>query len=316
MLTRFRFVCFAFLSLILAACGGSIEAKPLVVLDESATTRTIEHTFGVSEVPAQPERVLALGEEGLLADLLDIGIRPVASIVNLPEYLPPLFSAEELQGIELLSSTTNVSVEHLAELNPDLIIGSAFFIDRVGYERLAEIAPTIAIGGTNELENYAQTLAAFGLAGRAQADLAAFDAELQTARAQLSAGNPSVSVAAIYPGSSVAVFTDHPRTAPWLLRQLGLTLRPDGSEEGLSVTDGRAFISLERLDLLSGEHLILLQNESVEGEAESVAETTANPLWQLIPAVQAGKVTTLDRLGYPGFRGVKLLLDDLVEILE
>ncbi len=303
------------LGLLLAACGSAVEAKPLVVLSETATTRTIEHTFGTTEIPAAPQRVIALGEEGLLADLLDAGITPVASIVNLPDYLPPLIGAHEVAGVELYSSSTNVSIERLAALEPDLIIGTAFFVDRIGYQRLSQMAPTIAVGGSNEVENYAQTLTAFGLEDKAAADLAAFDAALADARGKLPAG-ASVSVAAIYPGESVAVFTDHPRTVPWLLRQLGVTLHPDGSEDGLGARDGRAFISLERLDLLSGDHLILLQSESVEGEAESVAEISANPLWQQIPAVQAGKVTVLDRLGYPGFRGVNALLEDLVETLS
>lgn len=302
------------LGILMAACGSNVEAKPLVVVSETATTRTIEHTFGTTEIPVAPQRVIALGEEGLLADLLDAGITPVASIVNLPEYLPPLIRADEVAGVELYSSTTNVSIERLAALEPDLIIGTVFFIDRIGYQRLSQMAPTIAVGGSNEVENYAQTLTAFGLDDKAAADLAAFEAALADARSQLAGA--SVSVAAIYPGESVAVFTDHPRTVPWLLRQLGVSLHPDGSEDGLGARDGRAFISLERLDLLSGEHLILLQSDSVEGETESVAEISANPLWQQIPAVQAGNVTVLDRLGYPGFRGVNALLEDLLDELD
>ncbi len=305
----------ALLGLLLAACGGNIETKPLVVIGETATTRTIEHTFGITEIPANPQRVIALGEEGMLADLLDAGITPVASIVNLPEHLPAFINPEEVAGVELYSSSTNTSVERLAALEPDLIIGTAFFIDQIGYETLSQMAPTIAVGGSDEVENYAQTLTALGLAEQAASDLAAFDAAVAAARSQLGSG-ANASVVVIYPGESVAVLTDRPRTVPWLLRELGVTLHPDGSEEGLNVRTGRAFISLERLDLLSGDHLFLLQSDGVEGEAESVAEISANPLWQQIPAVQAGKVTVLDRLGYPGFRGMNALLQDLVEALS
>lgn len=303
------------LALGLAACGSSLETKPLTVVSETAATRTIEHTFGTTEIPANPQRVIALGEEGMLADLLDADLTPVASIVNLPDYLPPLLTPEEVAGIELYSSSTNVSVESLAALEPDLIIGIAFFVDRVGYERLSQIAPTIAVAGDNEVENYAQTLAALGLQDKADADLAAFEAALQSARDAVgSAANASV--VAIYPGNSVAVFTDHPRTTPWLLRQMGVTLHPNGNEDGLGARDGRAFISLERLDLLSGDELILLQSENVDGESESIAEISGNALWLQIPAVQAGNVTVLDRLGYPGFRGVNALLQELVSILR
>lgn len=63
----------ALLGILMAACGGNIETKPLVVVSETATTRTIEHTFGTTEIPTNPQRVIALGEEGMLADLLDAG---------------------------------------------------------------------------------------------------------------------------------------------------------------------------------------------------------------------------------------------------
>jgi ABC-type Fe3+-hydroxamate transport system substrate-binding protein len=80
------------LALALSACRSTLDTVPLRVTSETATTRTIEHTFGTTEIPAAPQRVIALGEEGLLADLLDAGITPLASIVNLPDYLPALIA--------------------------------------------------------------------------------------------------------------------------------------------------------------------------------------------------------------------------------
>ena len=77
---------------LVVGCGNAPEAKPIVIVAESATTRTIEHTFGITEIPKNPERVIALGVEGMLADLLDIGIQPVMSIVNIPEYVPCTYS--------------------------------------------------------------------------------------------------------------------------------------------------------------------------------------------------------------------------------
>lgn len=266
----------ALFGLALAACGGSIESTPLVVISETADTRTIEHTFGTTVIPTNPQRVIALGEEGMLADLLDAGITPLASIVNVPEELPVYISPEEVANVELYSSSTNTSIERLAALEPDLIIGHAFFIDQIGYETLSQMAPTIAVDGSNEVENYIETLLALGLDEKAASDMAAFEETLAAARSELESGT-SASVVVIYPGNSIAVLTDRPRTVPWLLRELGVTLYPDGSEDGLSVRTGRAFISLERLDLLSGTHLFLLKSEGIEGESEAVAEVTAKP---------------------------------------
>src|SRR5690606_3316203 len=156
---------------------------------------------------------------------------------------------------------------------------------------------------------------ALGLQDKADADLAAFEAALQSAREAV--GNAAnASVVAIYPGNSVAVFTDHPRTTPWLLRQMGVTLHPDGSEDGLGTRDGCAFASLDGLDRHSGDERTLLHSDHVDGETEAVTEISGNALWMQIPAGQSGNVTVLDRLGYPAFRGVNALLQDLVDIFR
>lgn len=152
-MTLTRFWPVALLALILAACGASVEATPSRVVAETTTTRTIEHAFGTTEIPAAPTRVVALGEEMLLADLLDSGIKPVASIVNVPEHVP-LITPEELAGTDLLATAGDISIEQLLAYNPDLIVGTAFFISEIGYERLAAIAPTVAVGATDPLEAY------------------------------------------------------------------------------------------------------------------------------------------------------------------
>ncbi len=300
----------------LVGCGQAPEATPVRVVSETESTRTIEHTFGTTEIPKTPQRVIALGEEGLLADLLDIGIQPVASIVNIPEDVP-MIAPEEVAGTELLRSSGDISFETLLAFNPDLIIGTVFFIDSAGYEQLAEIAPVVAVGGDDPLETYIETLTVFGLREQAETDVAAFRERVSAEAARIGAAEMKVSVAAIYPGPSVALFVDGPQPVPLLLRELGVTMLPTGAaREDLDVRNGRAFISDERLDLISGERLILTQSASVEGEMEAVAEISANPLWAQLPAVQAGNVVTLNRIGYPGFRGQQALLGDLVKALE
>ncbi|MCW5878935.1 MAG: ABC transporter substrate-binding protein [Anaerolineales bacterium] len=301
---------------VLAACSSAPAATPLVVVSETADTRLIEHTFGQTEIPTQPQRVFALGEEGLLANLLDAGIKPVGSNVNLLEALP-LFSAAELDGVALYQTSSQFSLEEIAKAEPDLIIGNVFFIHTAGYEKLSQIAPTIAIGGNDPLESYAQTLAAFGLIDKASADLAAFEVAAASLAQAIDAPARQVSVAAIYSGPSPAIFVDGPQTPPWLLKKLGVQFIPTEAErEGITFRDGRAFVSLERVDLLHGEELILLQNPLIEGEPEALAKIQQDPLWAQLPAVQNGQVSVLDRLGYPGLRGLYALLADVQTIFE
>jgi len=299
-------------ALSLGACGAtSHPAEPLRLIETTAEYRLIGHIFGETRVPRDPQRVLALGEEGLLADLLDAGVRPAASNVNVPEYIP-LLSAEELTGIALYATAGDLSVETLSTLQPDLIIGTRFFIEQIGYERLSRIAPTVALGGATPLENYVETLTVLGQGEQAQREVEAFRAEIHAVAARIDASNQRVSVITVYPGSGVALWFDGPSPIPLLLRELGVQLRPDPAATGLDVRNGRAFISLEQLSLADAPTLMVLQSSAVEGEDAALADVQANPLWQQLPAVRTGRVVMFDRLGYPGLRGQRALLADLI----
>lgn len=74
-------------------------------------------------------------------------------------------------------------------------------------------------------------------------------------------------------------------------------------------------LSMEQLDLLAEPRMILLQSDMVDGGADALTTLQSDPLWQRLPAVDAGKVTTLDRLGYPGAVGQIALLADLSDLL-
>jgi iron complex transport system substrate-binding protein len=299
----------------LSACSfGTAPATPLVVQETTADARVIRHAFGVTRVPLNPQRIVALGEEGLLSDLLDAGLRPIAASVNVPEAVP-LISAAELEGIELFPSAAQPNLERIAALQPDLIIGGRFFLEEAGYAELSRLAPTVALDASDPRRSYIETLTVFGMAEQAASDVAALEQAIAAAGAQLRAAPGSVSFATIYPGATLAVWVDGPTSAPVLARELGLDVRPAATELR-GIRNGRAFLSNEQITLLDGERLILLQSATVEGEAAAIAEFQAQPLWNQLPAVQKGAVSTLDRLGYPGMRGQQALLADLVALVQ
>jgi iron complex transport system substrate-binding protein len=300
---------------LLSACAfGSTRATPLSVQETTTDARVIRHALGETRIPLLPRRIVALGEEGLLADLLDAGMRPIAASVNVPEAVP-LISATELAGIELFPSAAPISLERVAALQPNLIIGGRFFLEEAGYAELSRIAPTVALGASDPRQSYVETLTVFGLAERADADRAALEQAVATSAEQLRAEQRSVSLATIYPGAMLAVWVDGPTSVPLLMRELGLDIRPAAADLR-GVRNGRAFLSNEQIALLDGELLILLQSASVEGEAAAIAAFQAQPIWNQIPAVQNGFVYTLDRLGYPGMRGQRALLADLAALMQ
>jgi iron complex transport system substrate-binding protein len=289
---------------------------PLEVVGMADNARIIKHVFGQTRVPPAPQRVLALGEEELLLNLLDLGVKPVGANVNLLDRVA-LTTPEELAGIALFASAGDVTVETLAALEPDLIIGTVFFIEQAGYDMLSAIAPTVALASGDALQSYQDTALILGKESAAQQQIAAFEQRLQAEAARINASQRTLSLVSVYPGPSIGVWVDGPSPVPTLVRTMGITLRPDrAAVEPLGVRSGRAFISLEQLTLLDSDTLILLQSDTVEGETDAARDIADNLLWRQLPAVQTGRVVTLDRLGYPGVRGQRQLLEDLVTILE
>jgi iron complex transport system substrate-binding protein len=304
----------ALISLALTACGNP-RAEFAIELNETAAGRVVTHRFGSTTVPQKPKRVIALGEEGMLADLIDANIAPVGSSASLPESMPG-FTASELAGVVVFNST-QPNLEQIAALKPDLIIGAGFFVEQIGYEKLNAIAPTVSIDIADWRAEYQALLGIVGASDVGRRKLADFDAALQTQKTQMSAVPRIVSVGSVYPGPSPAVWVDGPTAAPQLLLDLGVALTPTVQDaQPLGVKSGRAFFSPERLDLWSADTLILAQSGAVDGERGALAAIKANPLWSTLPAVRAGRVYEIDRFAYPGLRGRRKLLNELVSMLR
>lgn len=319
-----RLICaLLLLTLVAAACSPIVapaapaaETAAAAPAAESVETRTVTHALGESLVPAHPQRVVALGEDWLLADLLKLGVKPIGSTVNVVDAVTAIDPAA-LEGIELWTSQ-DVSLEKLVALEPDLIIGLQYWIEQAGYDLLSEIAPVVPIEGTGIKGQFLAAAEALGLADQAQADIAAYEEKVANAAATLGDDAPTVSVATIYSGASLAAWVGGPQVAvPTALVDLGIELHPNEEDVAASgATRGRAWLSMEQLPLFDGDLLILLQSSGVEGEDESVAEVQADPLWALLPAVQSGNVHVIDRLGAAGLAGLESTVDQVMEILN
>ncbi len=319
----------AALALVLAGCSAqpaptpgaqpTAAASPAApaAMSASGSTRTVTDALGNQvAIPANPQRVLALGDDGLLADLLDAGVRPVAATVNVVEN-PPGFAAGELDGIQLFPSAGDVSLETFVALQPDLIISYDYFIEEVGYDTLSQVAPTVAVGGDTPRDTYVQLMALLGKEAQARRAVEQLEQRIKEAGARLNAAQRTVSLATIYPGPNPAVWVDGPYAPPRIVQELGFRLRPSAADlGGIEVRSGRAYISQEQFGLLDGETIVLLQSPEVPGETEALQQIKEGPIWQTLPAVQNGRVAELNRLVYFGFRGEQRLLDDLVRALE
>lgn len=287
---------------VLAACSGDST-------ESSSTTSTTEGSGSETETPQR--RVLLLGEEYLLADALALGITPIASTATVSEVGFIGVDQHDTSGIQVLDATDQ-DLEPLVALDTDVVVAAQYVADALGTEALEPFGEvTVVPDGSTPVE-VLDILA--GVFDR-QAEADELKARLADAEARAAEEIPpqEVSVAAIYPGPSPAVFVDGPWAVPQTLLDAGCTLVP-GSDEPHD-EDGRVYLSLENLDLIAGPTLILMQSEAVEGEAAAIEQLQADPLWSELPAPAADRVHTLDRLGYPGVEGQVRLIDDLIELL-
>jgi iron complex transport system substrate-binding protein len=279
----------------------------------SAASTTAEAAPSTTTAVELPERIVALSEEFLLADLLALGVRPIASTSNADDGFVGL-DAALTAGIEVIP-TGEFNLERLAALQPDLIIAYPDYLDLVDRSTIEAIAPVAAIGDADSdwRERLQGTADALGIPTVAADVIAQIEDDLAAAQATLD--GRVVSVASITPGPLVRAFTDERSTLTQIMAELGLVFRPDPTSVPGTDDNGRAELSLEQLGILDGDAIVLLQATFIEGIDEAVAQVEASPLWSSLPAVQADRVVVIDQLAYPGATGVGRFATDLAAAL-
>lgn len=263
---------------------------------------------------ADAQRIVVLGEEDVLGDLLALGVEPVAGTASVPDagfHALDTYDTSEIEPLPI-----DLGLEHLAGLDPDLIVTLQFWLDQVPEGTLEAVAPVLVV--PDGLDSAAQITflgERFGATDEAEA-LVADLADAQAGAADVLDG-VEVTVAAIYPGPAPAVFVAGPWVVPQVLIDAGATLVPDAADSAMSEADqnGRVYLSTEQVDVLSAPRIVLMQTDLVEGDSAAVDQIMDTPLWALLPAVVDDDVHIVDRLGYPGIEGHIRAIDDLVSLL-
>lgn len=254
----------------LVACGDT-GAGADSETDAEATSVTVEHRFGETVVPADPERVVSVGvtEQDVL---LQLGIVPVGVTEwygEQPDATWP-WAHDLLDGAEpeVLHTSDGFEIEKIAALDPDLIIGVNAGMTAQDYETLSKIAPTVtsdadstrwfspwrdqvlqisrAVGREAEGQQIIDDLAA------RYAEVAAEHPEWEGQTATFSQGGPYDGDLYVYPaGLSTEFLTD-----------LGFTMT-DGLEEYALDEDSQALISAENVGLIDAD-VIVFATESAD----------------------------------------------------
>ncbi len=289
-----------------AATTSSTAATTTVTADVGAT-RPFTHTLGVSEVPIAPQRIIALHNEAVANNLLQLGVVPVATVNE-----PPFVTIGDVTFPDTVVSVGGYqepSLEQIAALKPDLIISAATTHDEI-YAQLSAIAPTVPvfdIGATDALATPRTIADLVGKTAELDAQITAYEARVAAIREQLAPvlATLEVSIFGVY--GDVIITTRHPGwTCAQVIRDLGIQLSKGLLEN--STEDSFASISLEDVPKLDADVIFLIEPVAADVEA-----LRATGILDLTFAGKADQIFTVDDGPWyrGGIVGLNLVLDDI-----
>lgn len=301
-----------------AACGStaptasSATPSPSASVDATSAAAvsfpvTVTHHRGTTEIPAAPQRVVAL-DNSLVAAVAGLGVDVVGYTLDQPK-LPAYLQAPETADGVSVGVLASPSLEQIAALKPDLIVSSSVRHDEL-YEQLAQIAPTVFTETTGPTwkENIRLVAQALGKQSEAEAQLAAYEQRAAAIGAEINAkaGNPTISLVRFVAPSKPARLYGNASFPGIVLKDAGLA-RPAIQD----IDDFMVEISAEELTKADGDQIFYTDPSLDEYPGDSsMATFTASALW---PALTGTKHAISDDRWYPsvGVQGAHLILDDL-----
>lgn len=241
-------------------------------------TRTITNWRGTYDIPANPQRIIAIDQR---IDLETALVLEIPLLAYSDREVQPWVPADP----DMLKISTPPNMEEILGLEPDLFICSDWGeLDNWPIGRLSEIAPVLPL--TNDLdwrENLANIGEWLGIEGRARDAVAQYDAVVAEVARRHQALLDTTKVALLYyfPDDDQVFIRGYDSAQERVLRDIGgHTLGADEFEIG--------YASMENLpDLLADVDAIIYSDFSGD---DSYAQLLAHPLWPRVPAAAAGKV--------------------------
>lgn len=267
-------------ALLLSGCSASSAESTgsAVGAEEGAFPVSLEHVYGTTTIEEQPERVVTLGwiAQDVVAAL---GVVPVAvtdsSWGTVDTYLPWFTDAVEELGGELpeviaTDDAGEYDFEQILSLAPDVILAPHSGLTEKDYDRLTEIAPTVAyqeLPWTSDWADVTRTVGA-ALGQPAAADKLVDDTNAVIE--QHAAEHPEFKgVTFTYgwawvPGDTQLGLYTSLDARERLIQQLGFTTSPWIAEQTKTADEFVVYQSLEELDAIDSDIYIGWANTDAE----------------------------------------------------
>ncbi|APC49522.1 iron siderophore-binding protein [Virgibacillus halodenitrificans] len=308
---------------LLAACGAGESDKKEGNTDKSGDKKTeeaagdsykIEHAMGTATIEGKPERIVMLTNHGTEA-LLSLGIKPVGAVQSWTGDPWYKHIADQMEGVEVVGTESDINLEAIAALEPDLIIGNKMRQEEQ-YQALSDIAPTVfeeTLRGDWKV-NFELIAEAVGKEEKGQEVLDDYNNRIKTLQEDLGDKiNTKVSMVRFMP-SDVRIYHKDSFSGV-ILEEIGLD-RPEAQDVDDFAAKG---VTKERIDEMDGDVIFYFTYEPEEGEGQQVEDEWVNdPLWKNLSAVKAGKAYEVSDTIWNTAGGViaaNLMLDDVEEKL-
>jgi len=294
----------AAVSAVLVLTGCAAKTTPAESSgSEAATTRKVEHARGTTQVPADPERVVAL-EPLELDTAVALGVTPVgaavaSNVTGVPGYLG-------VSGVKPVGTVPEPDLEAIAALKPDLILGTEARHSAL-YDQLNSIAPTVFIATHADpwRDNAALIAEALGRADEVRALLGAVDDRCEKLANQYDVAGKTVQL--IRPRDETTLSLYGPVSfAGSLLECVGFSIPDRDWADGL-----QADLSPENILDATADHVFVTTID--------VHDKSTIPTAIARNAGAFGSVTLVDTsywISGVGPRGAQSVLDDIETFLE
>ena len=240
--------------------------------------RTVQHAFGETSVPVDPQRVAVLDGDRTLEAVVAVGVEPIAAVKPplTGDYAPVVRARLAAEPIEIGSADAEVDIEALTAVAPDLIVMRTTGQDnRALYDQVAQIAPTVVVEYTpaswrSTLEQVADI---FGRQEIADGLLADYQRAVDESAGRADRENSTLTVARVR-ADSLRYMTQDGSFPYSVLADLGYRApeqQDRGSDEVQTVD-----VSPELIDVFGADRIVLLTDAGTE---DAVAQLRQNPLF-------------------------------------
>lgn len=303
--------------ILLAACGNKEDSSSGDSSKEEKvekTSYTIEHAMGTTTLKETPKKVVILTNEGTEA-LLAMGVTPVGAVQSWTatgdkwyEHITDDMKDVQVVGFE---TDTQVNLEAIAALQPDLIIGNKMRQESI-YEQLSAIAPTVfseTLRG-NWKENFELYAKALDKVEEGNKVIDDYDKRIADLKTELGDQLQKKVSIVRFLAADVRIYQKDSFSGV-ILEQLGFA-RPDSQDVNEFAIKGA---TKEQMPLMDGDILFYFTYETGDGAATQVEkEWIEDPLFQNLEVAKQGKVYKIDDAIWNTAGGVvaaNLMLDDI-----